>query len=151
MAVRQRARAAIPRWALAIGVAGIIPFLLGAGVMVAADEPLIRAWGFTALASWSACVLSAVGAVHWGVALREAPPPHRDLLVGAIGPLAAWVGLALGGAVAAFVLAAGFLFYQGWDQNRATAGALPAWYARLRLPLTGVAVTCLLIAAGLGV
>jgi hypothetical protein len=45
------------------------------------------------------------------------------------------------------LLAMAFLGLLAYDEAAGRAGTLPAWYPRLRRPLTAIVVPCLLIAA----
>jgi hypothetical protein len=94
-------------FALAVGlsVAGLLPFL-GAGVLVLLD-PVDTPIAVQVLISYGAVILSFVGAVHWGFALRDTAHPlpgaamtpqmlgyERQLLTfGVLPALLGWVAL----------------------------------------------------------
>ena len=137
----------IPRTVLVLSAAGLVPFLATAALCLFVTERMIAGWAFTALAVWAACGLSFLGAVHWGMAMQSATPKLRPLLVGAAAPLFAWLSLAFGGRWGLLATAAAYIALLAYEQSIARRDELPAWYPRLRLPLTGVAAACLCAAS----
>jgi len=111
--------------AVLLTLAGAIPFVfLGALVLL---DPLASQTAIEVLISYGAVILSFVGAVHWGFALRDSAHPvsgtpltpavlgaERDLLVAGIMPaIIGWIALSLmlhfgRPGLALFVLLAGF-------------------------------------------
>jgi len=111
--------------AVLLTLAGAIPFLfLGALILL---DPLASQTAIEVLISYGAVILSFVGAVHWGFALRDSAHPvngapltpavlgaERDLLVFGIAPaIIGWLALSLmlhfnRPGLALFVLLAGF-------------------------------------------
>ena len=134
----------VPRLPLALAVTGLAPF--AAGAVLPWLGPSI--WPM-AIAIYAACVLSFLGGVQWGALLAHDGPPDGDVnvayLLSIVPPLFAWMALLLGGAptLTFMLLAAGFLSawaVDGWMRARALT---PAWYLRLRHPLTAGVVLCL--------
>jgi hypothetical protein len=82
-------------WAQRLGFAGLLPFvLLALGVWVA--EPGQRAFAGLALAGYGAVIASFLGAIHWGLVMRDAPQQSLALLGWGVTPsLLAWVALML--------------------------------------------------------
>lgn len=130
--------------ALILGIASAIPFAAAAAGALFGHSPTLRLYGYVALISYGACVLSFLGAVHAGAALRETPVPAARLAIAAAAPLLAWLALALGERNGLLLMAAGFLAVLAYDIFATRRGWLPAWYPRLRWPLTGVMLVCLL-------
>ncbi|MFC7474774.1 DUF3429 domain-containing protein [Dankookia sp. GCM10030260] len=62
----------LPRPTLWLGLAGLLPFL-GTALLAWTAPPDWRGVALHALAAYGAVILSFLGAVHWGLALR-APP-----------------------------------------------------------------------------
>jgi hypothetical protein len=141
--VERRARPAIPRAPLFLGLATLVPFAACAATSILADDPIIATWAFTAHAVWAACALAATGSVHWGVALREGGPP-RAYAIGAFVPFLPFLALSFGGPWGLMAMGAGFVALLAYEQSGAAA-YLPAWYPRLRLWLTGAILICLLV------
>lgn len=141
----------IPRSALILGLAGLVPFVWGALTVLA-----------PALADWSAAVLGArftgpyvglaygtvilafMSGVLWGFAARATGPQAATGYALSVIP-ALWAFFMVGGGPvsAAINLMAGFaglllLDWQFWRQ-----GLAPEWWMRLRIGLTGAVIACL--------
>jgi len=135
------------RFMWALGLSGLIPFAAAAlAVLVAPDY-----WGGFArgaLIAYGAVILSFLGAVHWGFALR-APPgegwatPGR-LALGVVPSLIGWVAMLLFEAPSLLLLALGILATAGVEQWAAGRGLVPGVYMRLRWVLSIGAAFCLL-------
>ena len=142
----------IPRAALGLGLAGLIPFLWGALTVL---RPDLAAWGTGALGPrfvgpyvqlfYGAVILSFMSGVLWGFATRAT---GRVAAAGyALSVIPALWGFFMtgGGPVAAAMnLMAGFagLLLLDWFFWR--AGLAPAWWMRLRVLLTSIVLISLL-------
>jgi len=143
----------IPRPALLLGVAGLVPFVT-LPLLTVLDFGIDADWAIQALLTYGAVILSFMGGVQWGLAMR-APPAAGEgtwmLYAASVVPaLLGWAAL-LGFAprAALLILATGFaglLAYDVWVIRR---GYGPAWYPNLRLGLTAVVVTALCATATL--
>lgn len=136
---------AVPRAAIVLGAAGVVPFAASAAIVLAGGvaAPLAQ----LAILTYGAVILAFLGGVHWGLALRD-PAPQTGLLVAGVVPsLVGWAGVLIGGGLGLALLILGFLGVLALDGQLARAGTAPAWYPRLRLPLTAAVVACLLVAA----
>ena len=130
-----------------LGYGGVIPFValalnnaLGLDVLNIAD-PTVKLLGYGAV------IISFIGAVHWGVALQADRSRQTRLFIYSVLPaLAAWgwffaaaktalIGMALTIVVLFFVDR--FLF----------PDLLPSGYLKMRLHLTIIVATCLLLAS----
>ena len=140
----------IPRPALALGLLGLIPFVvLPVAALSGVADILPAAIGahatVPALLLYAAVILSFMGGAQWGLAMTLAPAGERWRAFGVsvLPALLAWAatlmpirtGLAM--AAAGFVL---LLIYDLWTVKQAQA---PQWYERLRVMLTSVVVTSL--------
>ena len=138
----------IPRAALILGWLGVTPFA-GFAVAIAAGWPLATDVGLRGLIRYGAIILSFMGGVHWGLALRPAADRANTwprLVISVLPAIAAWASLAfLPMLVATGVLAAAFALLLVYDVETVRRGLAPAWYASLRAPLTAVVIVCLLI------
>ncbi len=135
----------LPPAALILGVASLVPFVAATAGVAFGQGPAIRVYSYIAMISYGACVLSFLGAVHCGLALRETPVSAARLAVSGLPPLLAWLSLALGERNGLLLMAASFLAVLAWDVAAARRGWAPAWYPRLRWPLTGVVLVCLMV------
>jgi hypothetical protein len=132
----------IPVPALVLGLAGLIPFV-GLPLMVAAG---FGTEGIGAVVTYGAVILSFMGGVQWGLAMR-APPSVGSTWVyfaaSVVPALVAWVTLMLTDQPALITLASAFALLLAYDVWTIRRGLGPQWYPTLRLMLTAVVVTSL--------
>ena len=142
----------IPRAALALGFAGLLPFAWGAGTIYvpALYEATITTLGprFVApfvLLQYGTVILCFMSGVLWGFATRAEPPVAATGYALSVLP-ALWAFFAVGGGPvsAAVALIAGFVGLLGLDWLFWNQGLAPAWWMKLRLILTAGVVACLL-------
>ena len=132
----------MPRLAVALGFAGLIPFYACAiALWVAAGGPVANmAW--LALLAYAAVIASFMGAVHWGLALHGldtgglTPPVLRQLGFSVVPAIVAWLALLSPAPWVLIVLMALFPVIYLQDRRAAARGLAPDWYLDLRLPLT---------------
>jgi hypothetical protein len=88
--------------------------------------------------SYAACVLSFMGAVHWGVAMMAPSPPRAQYFLSVIPALVAWRAMNMDATstVPHVTMAAAFLAVHGYDEMLQSAKRMPSWYTSLRTPLT---------------
>ena len=131
-----------------LGLSGLLPFAAAAlAVLLAPDY-----WGGFArgaLIAYGAVILSFLGAVHWGLALRapagEASATPARLVLGVVPSLIGWVAMMLFEAPSLLLLALGILATAAVEQWAATRGLVPGFYMRLRWVLSLGAAACLLL------
>ena len=136
-------------WARRLGYGGLIPFvILAAALWVArpGDWPLAT----MALLGYGATISSFLGAIHWGLVLREGPAqPVPALLWGVVPSLLGWLALLLGHAPGLLLIAALLWACLAVDRVLYPRFQLQAWLP-MRLRLTLVAsIGCLAGAAAL--
>ena len=143
----------IPPAALVLGLAGLIPFLWSAATHL---SPALAAWAGQVLPpmflgayvglTYGTVILSFMSGVLWGFATRAG----RDQAMIAYGLSvipALWVfGMVTDASVnSSIYLVAGFAGLFGLDVTFYGWGLAPAWWLRLRLPLTVVTLACLAV------
>lgn len=140
----------VPRAAAVLGALGLIPFV-GLALGAAASDAPSRASMITPMVAYGAVILSFLGGIQWGLALRhggDGTPRTGLLWLSVLPSLAGWAAMLLPSRTASAILLAGcfavVLTVDVWLSRRADA---PPWYPRLRIPLTIVAATCLTGAA----
>ena len=136
----------IPGPALAMGLAGLIPFVAGAAALWA-DIPLLPpATGLKLAIMYGAIILSFLGGIRWGTAIGPYDSGRQTLEFSAsvLGSLAGLAAVFLPAIPALALLIAGFLMQGLWDVMSVDAGRLPGWFGRLRMILTGGAVISLI-------
>ena len=137
----------IPRVALHLGVAGLIPFIAGAAGLWLFNSAARLQGTLTLFLGYSAVILSFMGAVHWGLAMAEPEEsPSRAMSLSVMPALLGWLALALPPPAANVVFSVGFAGVFMIDEAARRRGQAPAWYRRLRLPLTVAVIVCQVVA-----
>lgn len=146
----------VPFAATFVGVAGLLPFLYGVGLLLA-PEGMLPGFGLVAAApegglrmleSFGAVILGFMGGCLWGFASAPGRTPTLVLLVLASVPaFIAFVALLPEPAISCVWLAFGFALLQGIDLIFHNRGLVPDYWLSLRLPLTGIVIACLLVGA----
>ena len=140
----------IPRPALVLGLAGLIPFIWGLGTLVIpalADLGLAvlgpRLIGPYVLIAYGSVILSFMSGVLWGFATRDAPGRWRGYAASVFPAL--WVFFMVGGGPgnALSALLAGFVALLALDVQSDAWGLCPRWWLRLRALLTLPVLGCL--------
>lgn len=133
----------LPSAALWLGGAGLAPFLVAAAIVLGGLPPG-AGFAVPALIAYAACILSFLGAVHWGFALRagesEAWATGRRLALGVVPALIAWPALLLPGWIGLGLLIAAFLAVWAAEEVAGRQGLVPGSYLWLRRGLTLVAL-----------
>ncbi|MBF0889266.1 DUF3429 domain-containing protein [Gluconobacter sp. LMG 1744] len=143
-----------------LGIAGLIPFMtLGGWIFLAGlftPLPHLK----IILLAYGACILSFLGAVHWGLAMERpdiitvggtSQQDRQRLVLGVCPALWAWLALCIG--VLGHVRAGFGLEIIGFvgtflvEREAWRKGALPPGYLPLRAGLTAIAVLSLFLAA----
>ena len=137
------------QWAQGLGYGGLIPFV-GLALAVWLQDPPDRARSLLALQGYGATILSFLGAIHWGLVMREASGQPTGWLVWGVTPsLVAWVALLLNPAAGLWLIAAGLWACFVVDRMTYPKFGVRVWLP-MRLVLTMVAsLSC--IAGAMGV
>jgi Protein of unknown function (DUF3429) len=144
---------AIPRAALALGLAGLIPFLCSAVTHLSVP---LASWaggrmlpmfigGYVGL-TYGSIILSFMSGVLWGFATKAVPDRAGAFYALSVIP-ALWVFLMVTDASpdARVYLIAGFAGLLGLDWTFWKQGLAPDWWMRLRTVLTSVVIACLAV------
>ena len=125
----------LPRPTLWLGLAGLLPFL-GAALLAWTAPAEWRGVALYALAAYGAVILSFLGAVHWGLALRAGPAEATAMAprlgLGVLPALVGWVALLLPPLPGLTLLALGILVTAAVETAAASRGLVPPGYLRLR-------------------
>ncbi len=141
----------IPRVAIGLGLAGLLPFLWGLGTFWLDDvhDLTMGTLGPRFVApyvslTYAAMILSFMSGVLWGFATRAAPAVAGFFYALSVLP-ALWAFFLVGEGVvsSARFLIAGFIFLFGLDWLFWQQGLAPDWWMRLRGMLTAGVVLCL--------
>lgn len=138
-------RSTPPASAQTLGYGGLIPFVgLALGVWFWSAHQAVAA---SALLGYSATIVSFLGAIHWGLTMRDTNGPRsRMLLWGVVPSLLAWVALLLPAAGGLLLMAA--LLWACFAVDRVVYArlGLRAWLP-MRLLLSAVASACCIASA----
>ena len=138
----------VPTEAAWLGGLGAIPFVgFSAGAWFSPEHASLA---LVALRAYGAVILSFLGGVHWGLAMRRAPasPGWSALTLSVMPSLVAWPALLLAPRYGLAVLAVAVALMLYVDTSLSRQGLAASWYPRLRQPLS-VVVTVSLIAGAL--
>ena len=141
----------IPRSALLLGLAGLLPFLWGAATVLVLG---LAEWGIRAigprfagpfvLLSYGTIILAFMSGVLWGFATKaEGQVAATGYALSVLPALWAFSFVGGGPVSAAVYLIFGFVGLLGLDWLFWRQGLAPPWWMRLRLGLTAVVVFCL--------
>jgi hypothetical protein len=143
------AKSAVPRPAVLLGWAGVMPVALLTAAIVLSIEPLsldARA----ALLAYGAAILSFLGGAQWGVLLPRNPEEASLLWRYGVSVLPALLGflcLLAPHTLGLVGLAAGLIGLLAYDLSTIRGGLAPGWYGTLRLQLSRSVVVLLTAAA----
>jgi hypothetical protein len=141
------AGAAPSAWALRLGYAGLLPFVAGA-LLVHLVWPELHPATTLALLAYAGTIVSFLGGIHWGIAMRAADPDFRLLAWGVVPSLVAWVALVMPPSAGLVVLGAMLVVCYLVDRRVYAAHGLQRWLT-LRFRLSAVAaLSCFVGAAG---
>lgn len=136
-----------PRLVVALSYAGLVPFIV-LTLAIWFAPPVYMPVLNLALISYAAVILSFLGAIHWGLAMRANAPISPGLIMFSVLPaLLAWLLLLIPLDLALLLFAVGFALVYLVDYQAVRLNLAPVWYPGLRKPLTIAVVICLLLAA----
>lgn len=131
-----------------LGFAGLVP--LGVLTIWLAGIPVEHVWRdmtIRLLIAYSAIVLAFLGGARWGIALGgNYPQTGRDIALAVLPALLGWAVLFIPANYAFVLLAVAFAAQGAWDTLSGQTGAVPSWFARLRMQLTAIAVIAMIVA-----
>jgi len=142
----------IPRSAFSLGVAGLIPFV-AAALIVVMDEPVVTEGSYALFypsdgvkiaLSYGVIILSFMSGCLWAFALN-AKAPAFYLALSVIPALYCFFYVTGKDSEQLMALAFGFLGLLILDYVMVRAQLAPSWWMRLRILLTAVVVVCLLV------
>ncbi|MEL7129881.1 MAG: DUF3429 domain-containing protein [Pseudomonadota bacterium] len=142
----------LPHW---LTVAGLVPFVgLSLSTIFLGNISDMGDWrdlSATALLLYAALIVSFLGGLRWGIALKAEPVDASSIILSVLPSLLAWplvlLGLA-GMSGIALALSAGLIvLVYIWDRAAFKSGQLPSWFAPTRTLATLVAALSLILAA----
>ncbi|MET1413304.1 DUF3429 domain-containing protein [Roseibium sp. HPY-6] len=141
----------VPLSAKWLGGTGALPFIAAALLTVFGPQSW-SAWAAYALAVYGAVILSFLGGIQWGLTMGRDGLPNLSatrLCMSVVPSLIGWIALLMPVFPGLLVLAAAFALVLYLDLQASIRGEAPAWYPRLRIPLS-IAVMGSLLVGSLG-
>ena len=131
--------------ALRLGYAGLLPFVAGA-VLVWLVRPEVHPYVALALSGYAAVILSFLGGIHWGRAMREPTPPLPWLVWGVVPSLVAWLAMLMPANASLVVFGLALLGCYAVDRRLYPKQGVAHWLT-LRFRLSAVAAACCFVGA----
>ena len=129
-----------------LGFGGLVPFA-GCAVLMYSGSPSASIVALFANAVYGAVILSFVGAVHWGLTMREDRSPYWDVLSITPAILGGLAIVLLDIKISLLALAIAFTLAWSVDRQASLRGLIPTWYMQMRHILTAGATISLLATA----
>ena len=130
-----------------LGQAGLLPFVGGAA-LVWFVHPDVHPYVALGLSAYAALILSFLGGLHWGIAMRMASPPASLFAWGVVPSLLAWAALMMPPSAGLVLHGVLLLVCYAGDRRVYPRHGLAGWLT-LRFRLSAVAaLSCFLGAAG---
>jgi hypothetical protein len=140
----------IPRSALSLGLAGLLPFWGLAISIIVLDTPM-KYFAMQAVIAYGAVILSFLGGIHWGLAaMNERHANWLSLGWGVTPSLIAWGALFLQPSLGLILLVIGFLAAAIIDFRIFASSIDNAWFGKLRTVLSIGTITALLLTLSFG-
>ena len=140
----------IPRPALSLGLAGLLPFWGLAISIIVLDNPM-KDFAVQAEITYGAIILSFLGGMHWGLAaMNERHVNWLNLGWGVTPSLIAWGALFLQPSLGLILLIIGFLAAAIIDFRIFVSNNSNAWFGMLRTVLSIGTITALLLTLSFG-
>ena len=130
-----------------LGYAGLVPFIVLAALAFA-SSPSGQSPAAFALRAYAVTIVSFLGAIHWGFAMRQRRANKLLWWWGVTPSLLGWVSLLVVPLAASFILVATLWLCFLVDRRVYPGFGLQAWL-RMRLVLTTVASVCCVVASGI--
>jgi Protein of unknown function (DUF3429) len=131
--------------ALRLGYGGLLPFAVGALLVwwVRADALPYVGRG---LAAYAALIVSFLGGIHWGLALRQTVPSSRLLIWGVLPSLVVWPAVMVPPGAGLVVIGVMLLICYAVDRVLYAEQGVAPWLT-LRFRLSTVAALCCFVGA----
>ncbi|WP_315722215.1 MULTISPECIES: DUF3429 domain-containing protein [unclassified Bradyrhizobium] len=135
----------VPSPMRALGLAGLIPFVGLAGLVIAGDET-VRTAALRAQIGYGAVIASFLGAIHWGLAVQTPALSTLPRMGWGVTPaLLGWAALLLPPVPALVLLTTALLAALVIDEFSFGGGDRRAWFLKLRRLLSVGAMLSLLV------
>ncbi len=131
-----------------LGHAGLVPFVAGALLLWLGLAPELHDFVAQALSAYAALILSFLGGIHWGLAMRHSAPPASLLAWGVVPALLGWLAVLMPPHAGLVLHGVTLVLCYAVDRRVYPAQGVAHWLS-LRFRLSAVAaLSCFLAAAG---
>ena len=134
-----------PRQARQLGLAGLIPFVLGA-VLIWLVYPEAQPHVTLALSGYAAATVAFLGGIHWGLAMRAGAGEPTHFTWSVVPPIVAALGVLMPAYAGLVLLGVMLLVCYAVDRRLYVVQGQSAWLT-LRFRLSAVASLCCFIGA----
>jgi len=136
------------RLAWVLSIAGAVPFVVFALLLLVmgAKNPL-QSLVIDTLTTYGAVILSFLGGIRWGLAMKAAEPEtERTALAASTVPaIVGWFSLLMPVPYVFAVQVLAFAFMGAWDSFSGQRGVFGLWFVKLRTVLTFIVVATLIV------
>ena len=137
----------MPETALRLAHAGLAPFVLGAALVWIVNAQA-HPYATMALSAYAALVISFLGGIHWGLAMRQSAPPASLFVWGVLPAPLAWVAVMMPASAGLVIDGALLVACYLVDRKVYPVQGIARWLT-LRFRLSAIAsLSCFLGAAG---
>lgn len=139
-----------PAPTLRLGYAGLLPFVAGAALAwIVRDEAQL--YVLAALSAYATAIVSFLGGIHWGLAMRDPAAPSARFGWGVVPPLLAWIAVLMPPSAGLVLQGVALIACYAVDRRSYPSQGAGAWLV-LRFRLTAVAsLSCFLGASSIAV
>ena len=131
-----------------LGQLGLLPFGLGALLVWAGLAPELHRFVTQALSVYAAVIISFLGGIYWGLAMRHSAPPAKLFIWGVVPALVAWPAVLMPPYAGLVVHGALLMVCYVVDRRLYPTLGVSAWLTlRFRLSVVA-ALTCFFAAQG---
>jgi hypothetical protein len=128
-----------------LGHLGLVPFVLGA-LLVWVVNAEAHPYATLAMSAYAGVIVSFLGAIHWGLAMRMTAPPASLFVWGVVPSLVAWLAVLMPASAGLVVHGVMLLVCYSVDRRVYPAHGAGQWLT-LRFRLSTVAAFCCFLAA----
>jgi hypothetical protein len=139
----------IPRAPLFLTLAGAIPFA-AAVLSIHFGKPFDRNYGYALMLTYGAIILSFLGGIQWGFAVRDThadKTPTRRYVIAVVPSLVAWAALLLPDsrlALNVMIVTYAWVWFNDW--RSVSLQVMPPWFMTIRSTITTIVILLLVFA-----
>ena len=136
------------RLAWFLSLAGFIPFaFLASGLLILDANNPLRPLAIDGLKTYAAIILSFLGGIRWGLAMKASEPEKErlSLLLSVVPAIVGWISIFVPEPYVFGILILAFSAHGAWDSFAGQKGVFGLWFVKLRTVLTFIVVASLAV------